>query len=95
MTISGAIVQLIFSCDNCGYEMLGKPEDTLLVDEELTHGDSNVQNAVLIENAPFDAAAHWVNRQCEKCGLTHMALVVLDEGARIVHKCKCGNQHES
>lgn len=90
LTIDGAIVRLIYTCANCGRKYGGQPEDTLLLDEELSSGDSNVQNAVLIENSPFDAAARREAVPCPKCKRPYMALIILDEGLR-VYKCKCGH----
>lgn len=89
LTIDSAISVLILGCNNCGRRRTGTPRETCLIDEDLTKEDSNAQNAVLIENSPFDPAARWVKRECKACKLPTMALVILEDGARI-YICKCG-----
>lgn len=94
LIISGALVALMFHCTECNLDYVGTPIDTLLVDEELTKGDSVVQSVVLVENSPHDPAARWVRRTCPKCNIPRMALNILDEGSRIIYACKCGHMED-
>lgn len=93
LVIQSAVLKLVFACNNCGRQYDGNPKDTLLLDEQLAKvggEEATVQSAVLIENAPFDAAARRELVQCPSCGLPYMSLVILEEGLR-VYRCKCGH----
>lgn len=81
----------MYTCEACGESRLGMPADTMLETIELTAGNTAAQSALLIQNAPFDPASMREHRTCDKCKLNYMAVLVLDQGSRIVYSCKCGN----
>lgn len=80
----------IFVCNACNSRVEGNNEDTMLLDNELTTGDSTAQSALLIENAPFDPASMRKKRDCPECKRDYMAVLILDQGSRVVYRCKCG-----
>lgn len=81
----------VYICEACGENLLGMPKDTMLENIELTAGNTAAQSALLIQNAPFDPASMREKITCGKCKLDYMAVLVLDQGSRIVYSCKCGN----
>lgn len=83
-TATGAIV---FRC-RCQYTIDGEPDDTLMAEEYLEI-QSNLKHDVFIENAPFDAAANIVMKDCPNCGLNFMVMIRVGANETTMYSCSC------
>ena len=87
-TATGSIV---FHC-RCQYMIEGNPDDTLMAEGFLETSQGNLKHDVFIENAPFDAAANIVLKDCPQCGLNFMTMIRIGISETTMYTCSCNYQ---
>jgi hypothetical protein len=84
-TATGSIV---FQCV-CQLIELGQPEDTLMFEETFRTGESNLLHDVFIDNAPYDAAANVVMKDCPQCGVNFLIMIRIGAAETTMYSCSC------
>lgn len=89
MTKSTSVLgNIVFQC-RCQISIDGSRDDTLMAEEYLETGGSDLKHEVFIENAPFDAAAHVVFKDCPNCGLNFMTMIRVGVNESTLYACRC------
>jgi DNA-directed RNA polymerase subunit M/transcription elongation factor TFIIS len=86
---SGAKLQ--FKCNKCGEIYDAKPEQTLLVSEEIGAADSISKYKNSIRVTAHDPSNPRMEHPCEKCGSKVTSYQRLGEKKKLVIVCECGN----
>lgn len=86
---SGSSLQ--FKCNKCGEVYDAKPEQTLLVSEEISGADSISKYKNSIRVTAHDPANPRTERECDKCKQKITSYQRLGEKKKLVIVCECGN----
>lgn len=78
-----------FRCP-CGHEKLGEGEDRLIDSGGDMKSGGAAQGGELMRMAPHSQAMLRVARDCKKCGLDYMTMVVMGEDRAVSWACTCG-----
>lgn len=81
--------QIIFQC-HCQQIIEGSPDDTLIAEENLEYTGTDLKHEVFIENSPFDLAANIVLKDCPKCKLNFMTMIITGDNQQSMYTCTCG-----
>lgn len=84
--ISGTIT---FHC-RCQNITEGTPDDTLIEEGFLESSKSDLKHSVFIENSPHDPAGCRVKKDCPKCGLDFLTLIMVGTNENTMYTCDCG-----
>ncbi len=85
-TISGLIV---FQC-RCQKTIEGTAEDSLMFEDDAEYNASELKHEVFIENAPYDLAGHTVLKDCPRCSLNFMTMIIPGDNQMAMYVCMCG-----
>jgi DNA-directed RNA polymerase subunit M/transcription elongation factor TFIIS len=84
-----SIGTIVFHC-RCQFTIDGQPDDTLMAEEHMETAQSDLKHQVFIENAPFDAAANVVLKDCPQCDLNFMIMIRIGAKETTMYSCSCG-----
>ena len=82
---------IMFICQ-CQQIIEGAPDDTLMMENHLEYTGTDLKHEVFIENSPFDLAGHTVLRDCNRCGLNYMIMIIPGDDQKSMYTCTCGNK---
>jgi hypothetical protein len=86
---SNALGDIVFQC-RCLNTELGMPDDTLMAEEYLETGRSDLKHNVFIKNAAHDTAANIVLKDCPNCRLNFMTRILIGTQESTLYTCTCG-----
>ena len=84
------LTQIVFICD-CGTEVEGRPEDTLLFGTTVITQTTAI-NADFIDMCTQDPGGFVVKANCE-CGLNYMTKIVVGLNSITMYVCECGKRY--
>lgn len=79
---------IVFQC-RCQITVDGLPDDTLMAEEYMETSQNNLKHDVFIENAPYDAAANVILKDCPQCGLNFMIMIRIGVNETTMYSCSC------
>ncbi len=84
------LTSIVFVCD-CGTEIAGRPEDTLLYGTTVIE-QTNTINTDFLDMCTQDPGGYIVKANCE-CGLDYMTKVVVGPSSITMYICECGKRY--
>ena len=81
--------EILFTC-KCMNQVPGEPSDTLMAEEYLETGESNLKHQVFIEQSPYDSARSIVLRDCPNCSLPYLTFIRIGTQETSMYTCDCG-----
>lgn len=85
---------VMFVC-RCGRSHMGTDDDTLMFEESLASSENALQHEVFIENSAHDMARNIVQRDCVKCKLNYMTIILVGENEQVMFTCTCGHREDN
>ncbi len=94
--ICGAIMEklttptgIVFKCI-CTNQIDGGGDDSLMDEEHYEIAESTLKHEVFIENSPHDPAGNTVLKDCPRCPMNYMTLIIIGEAQVVLYTCICG-----